>query len=70
MEKRELYSHQKLDFMKSIPCASFVVITLISRNFRQKSVRVNFRHLHTVEGAKKDGFSSARKICLSHDINF
>ena len=40
---------QNIIFVKSIPCASTVVKTLISRNFRQKSVRVNFRHFHTVK---------------------
>ena len=46
VEKRKIHSHQKI--FRQINTLVIYHITLLSRNFCQKSARVNFRNFHTV----------------------
>ena len=47
LEKREILSHRNF-FRQISSLVTSLVKTLISRNFCQKCVRVNFRNFHTV----------------------
>ena len=48
VEKREIYSHRCFSVKSTFYLVSVSVKTLLSRKFRQKSVRRNFCNFHTV----------------------
>ena len=62
MEKREiLFSLTEKKIREINSLAIFLVKTLLSRNFCQKSVRENFRNFHTVV-LQNEKFSLTKKI--------
>ena len=51
--KNEKITLTKIFFRQINSLVIYLVNALLSRNFRQKSVRVNFRNFHTVHTAKE-----------------
>ena len=61
VEKWKIYSHRNF-FRQINSLVIYLVNALLSRNFCQKSVRVNFRNFHTVECCTLWKFRKSFKI--------